>query len=623
MFKYILFVLFFITDVVHAQTVRTIGADYIDGNNSGFRNYAVNPYLDKNLAGVTCTSFATCALTTTEKLQSTQSLSLTATSASGTAKFRVKAFDRELYGQNCEFSIDVFTAATVAPHYDVYLENNGTQVGGTTTAMVLQTNQTKRYSVQAPCGTASSGPYDLVIDSNATTGTNIKVDNFYAGLNRNLGTIAQAQWIGAVKYVGATNCVWNTASATFANFVVDPDCNTATATGAVTAPGTKIPAIVIPSLAPGVYRFVAKGTFLNGTPGAVCSFRFSDGTNNTISNRVGVSSVAGNAQMPVIEGEIVYTTPQSNLTINIQTAESGASSCQVSAPVATLGDLEISVYYSPTQSQTAVRMDQSNYDWTAYTPTFTQMGTPTVELCRHKRDGSDLLLECRFTGGSAGASEIRMSIPGSLVASSARYVASVTNPVGYYFRGQTATDNHGGPIMIRPGDNYVTFGSSYTFGTTSVDPFNPLTSLAGAGVRHTVTARIAIEGWTENQNAPLLVGGVTSSSAGLERVERVAFGGTTEPSACTATPCTIYRQSGAVSSVSRNSAGQYNINFNSGVFSQAPVCTPNVRFIATGALWCVGRDGGTFSSTRYDLTCINSLIAATDGMADVTCVGPR
>jgi hypothetical protein len=66
------------------------------------------------------------------------------------------------------------------------------------------------------------------------------------------------------------------------------------------------------------------------------------------------------------------------------------------------------------------------------------------------------------------------------------------------------------------------------------------------------------------------------SSTNNERIERVTFGGASEtPSACTSTPCTMYRSTSGISSVTRSATGTYAVNFVSGTFSAAPTCIYN------------------------------------------------
>jgi hypothetical protein len=613
--KLILVILILIASVADAQSVRTLNADYIDGNNSGFRNYAVNPYFDKNLAGVTCTSFATCALTTTEKLQGTQSLSLTATSASGTVKLRAKAFDRELYGQNCEFSVDVFTSATAVPHYDVYLENNGTQVSGTTTAMVEQSNRSQRYRVNAPCGSSTDGPYDLVIDSNNTTGTNIKLDNFYAGLARNVGPVAQAEWVGAITIAGASNCIWNNnnTGSTFLTFAADSDCGAQAVAGQAQAPGTKIPGLILPSIKPGVYMFQPAGNFFSDSAGT-CTFRISDGTNASNAFGIGATSAGSTPGSAYIN----YTAGQGSTTFTIQSNSITTTGCQIRADAAGT-QFKLDVYYFPTSSQNAVRMDQSDTNCIPYTPTYTGFGTVTVSSACSRRDGQFLEGFVTFTSGTSTAVEGRVSLGFGGVSGNVTADTSVVAAASVVGMGGISIINSNEINSLMPASNqtYINLGVNRAGSTNSVVPANG-NQIANSGEVVKFFYRVPIVGWTTNQNAPLLVGGVTSGSAGLTRIEHITFSGGTSSSNCTSSPCTTYVTSGAFGTVTRTSTGLYTVPINSGVFSSAPSCT------ITGGAVCLINTASAVSSTNIPILCSVPGTGPVDAFnVNITCVGPR
>jgi hypothetical protein len=138
---------------------------------------------------------------------------------------------------------------------------------------------------------------------------------------------------------------------------------------------------------------------------------------------------------------------------------------------------------------------------------------------------------------------------------------------------------------------------------------------------------VPIVGWTSNQNAPLLVGSVTSSSAGLERIERVSFGGAgtwASGTNCTSSPCTIYTSSGGVSSVTRASTGAYSINFYSGTFSSIPTCICSLQYFGDVEGHCSFNVNGSQSATVRSLEAYNKDNATSqDSFLEVICVGPR
>ncbi len=114
-----------------------------------------------------------------------------------------------------------------------------------------------------------------------------------------------------------------------------------------------------------------------------------------------------------------------------------------------------------------------------------------------------------------------------------------------------------------------------------------------------------------------IVGSVTSSTTGKEHIERVYFGGTSNPSACSSSPCTIYSQSGGISSVTRVGTGQYTITFNSGEFSAAPSCI--VSPVNTGAP--NGYYGQTYSASATSVNVATQNSLAADAAVNVICMG--
>jgi hypothetical protein len=121
-------------------------------------------------------------------------------------------------------------------------------------------------------------------------------------------------------------------------------------------------------------------------------------------------------------------------------------------------------------------------------------------------------------------------------------------------------------------------------------------------------------------NMPLLVGGVTSNTSGMERVERARITGGSDSTDCTSSPCTITRQSGAwLSSVTRSGTGGYTLNFATGMFSSIPECTCSAETGSSYGL-CVYRPSTSSSGTI--LTASNGT-TPTDMRFSVICMGPR
>lgn len=178
----------------------------------------------------------------------------------------------------------------------------------------------------------------------------------------------------------------------------------------------------------------------------------------------------------------------------------------------------------------------------------------------------------------------QISISGTIVASQTIASGSVIrsmNPLYY-----TGVNNQNGPAT------YVEFVPSVSDAILQVDNVNY--SVANRSVK-------------------------TSTGNFVERMERVAYGGDTDTTACSASPCTIHRQSGAVASVTRSAAGQYVVNFAAGTFSDKPSCYGSHSNNSNAMFHFLN----SRTSTSYQFQSVTDAGGSTDSYGDVICVGPR
>jgi hypothetical protein len=115
---------------------------------------------------------------------------------------------------------------------------------------------------------------------------------------------------------------------------------------------------------------------------------------------------------------------------------------------------------------------------------------------------------------------------------------------------------------------------------------------------------------------------VASNSAGLERLERVTFGGNAGGStACTSSPCTISRQSGNwVSSVTRTAQGLYAVNLNAGIFSSPMTCVCSGSQVSIGA--CI-INSPPETTSLVDIQFVGGSSTNTDNVINLICMGPK
>lgn len=115
---------------------------------------------------------------------------------------------------------------------------------------------------------------------------------------------------------------------------------------------------------------------------------------------------------------------------------------------------------------------------------------------------------------------------------------------------------------------------------------------------------------------PQIINSVQTSYSGQLRIESVKFAGATISTACTSSPCTLYQNTGGISTVTRSAQGNYSVNFVSGTYSQSPTCSCNPYGINSD--WgCFVRpvDENSVNIRFFDLS--NSF----DESASINCIG--
>lgn len=269
---------------------------------------------------------------------------------------------------------------------------------------------------------------------------------------------------------------------------------------------------------------------------------------------------------------------------------------------ATASDVDVVCTRASTDSiQPAITAAQWNYGPTDYTPTITGLGTVTNLKFTHKREGPYLYIQGSGTTGTVTGATVSFTLPSGL---------SIDTNVG---------DSAGS----RVGDASVSGASIFMVttatGTSTTLLYTSATNRAsqnvgtdyGNSTNFAINAKVAISGWTENQNAPQLIGSVTSNAASALRDEYLTI-----ESDCTTATCTIARQSGAFTSVTRSSTGLYVINYPSGTWSSFPECNFNTNnhesYFAAYP-----------SATSFSLQERDSAGTGVDGGMHVRCIGPR
>lgn len=662
-----LYILIFVSTIAHGYQSQSDLQQFI------YRNYVKNPGFE-NVKSNWTSSGGTFTVTTSTGLITGQASgdwdSSAAAQTLSNSTFSVTSGDA---GTNGVASCRIKTATGTATHTIEAFDSTNTAILASAT-ITSSTTAGVRTSVNFIFPTAATN-IQLRLKSVASNEPEIYIDDCYIGQADNIQNISQATLYGTLTYAGTTNCDWANAtnSTTFTSFAADADCPTPTVTGGATAPTTKIPAVRLQNLPPGQYYFVVQGSFF--VQSSLRSFfkRLSDGTNTTSSAEnyadTGALDIEG-----LFTGFISYTTTQADITVQIQAAtDTGTADLHVLNSI-TNRALQIQIYRFPSVSEVSYRADLASWRvdaniaganpslGTAAQTAYVGVENSALTLTNNSGSDPSVQIPCSATNPPTGSTcaagnesiGVSFTIPraGDYLACASfqtnsqagasngpptfQIVETPTNAQTISQEGKSRVQG-GGNGNITNGNLIWPFPSvcgTFTFASTgqkvlrlfyeqlanttaTVMLADADTSQGQRDVHWTVTSL------SQQVPAPLLVGSVTSSSAGADKIEHVSFGGASQPSNCTASPCTIYNSSGGVSSVTRTSTGLYVVNFNTGTFSSSISCTCSGFNHAPNAVYCFLEGGSVASSTARQVSLRSDAGTQLDGSADVICMGAK
>ncbi len=408
-----------------------------------------------------------------------------------------------------------------------------------------------------------------------------------------------------------------------------------------------------------------------------CNWLFHDGTTASKSVGYGPETTTVKSTGGVVVGDIEYTTAQSNVTINIRGFADGASeACDIVAnsSITTNSGLSIRVYRFPSSSQTVYRSDQE--DWFAIADISganPSLGTASISSYTEIADagltmtpvsGSQPIgIMCSSTNAAtapttsastcaagsesiganfnipiAGWYEVCMNPSIEVQADSGEAMFGALQIVETPTNAQTLTQECGPrtpwalqALTIATGADEVVQSSMSVCGqcnfssagikgvrlmyeqVTGVAPDSVVIKAdanASAGQR---ALRMTVKPMRYSMSTPLMVGSLTSNSAGVERIERAKLN-------CDAS-ATITSQSNAwLSSIGNRVAQGCGVNITSGMFSATPTCVWSLDGNSTEAYPLVVVSSAT-SVVVYARQYDNSVYVDRDGY--LICMGPR
>jgi len=179
-------------------------------------------------------------------------------------------------------------------------------------------------------GTAASPTTSIITDVNP-----LEFNITYFPSSSQITVRGDTTDLGGIAFSAATtSCAWSTTSATMAAFGVDADCTVPTVSGNATAPATKIPAFIAPSLRAGRYRVDAFSRIYGSQSSSgsqTCTYEIWDGT--TSGGKVGSGTQLNTGSSPAsVAGVFTYSSNKTNVQFEIRAERtSGNGTCFIDA----------------------------------------------------------------------------------------------------------------------------------------------------------------------------------------------------------------------------------------------------------------------------------------------------
>lgn len=595
-----------------------------------FKNYIINPDAEKNITtGITNTSSIVTRDTSTNRLNGSASFAIDGTASGQKVKFKMNTLPNKFGPGNGEFSFQYrATFSNATGDYKYYVENNtGTKKSAEYSLLTSSASPSSLTGTFVGDSTLDN-PYYLVFESIVAAPDVFYVDDVYCGDVTSIGQFsaisesidAGTMTIGAVT-TGPTKGAITTDKVTYVRegkyAVINYTLNQAAGVAGsgdylFSLPsGLAIDTAISPAYATAGQIAIA--------PAALASRLHASGRlNNT-------STVTQELQA------FTYSATQFRLSINFSSAVpnmSNASGFNLGIAFGMNFTVRVPIQ-GWSASQSAAAANQTDYGWTAYTPTISAgFGASTNISFLHMRKGENLIVKGTFTAGAVAASLGSITLPNSLVLDTTKISINNTtaNPgsiAGRWDISEAATGTHGS-LVTAPATSasLIYFGGSERIAASSLTPQNISGGVAASSVVIAVEFTVPISGWSENQRAPTLIGSVTSNSVSALAIETVRFsGGTWATNVCAASPCTINSSSNSGITVTRASTGVYTLNFPAGLFSAAPSCTFTVGNNANPTV--VSFIAGTYSATAHPFKVDSGSGGVLDVWGNIICMGPR
>lgn len=580
--RYLLFVLFYVISAAASITD-------VERSELAFKNVLRNPGFENGIAGWTASGGALASVTSGSNLLTGKvSATWNSDGAGQTLTSSAITVPNGLLGRNGLAQCKILVPSGTGTHTISVTDGTNTLVSSS--IISSSTPSVSSLNFIFP----SSGTVAIRLTSVASDEPLITIDDCYLGEALNLSSVSQANFIGSAFFATTANCEWTRSSTALGAFSTDADCPAPTVElnpgpGTIQATDADLPQFTVNNLPPGDYMVVINARSV-ATSGVSASLAINDGT-STRGRSSFKTSTAGtiDVEANTIVANFSYSTA-GNRTFALW-GSSTSLSVSVSSDIAN-AQLTFAIYRYPSTSEQSYTPDKLANSWSGYhdstcswARTNTAYGDPTADAtCAlvQRENQSFGTVTSALSGGNA--------LPG---------IVFTPSRAGRYFvcaKSTVLIATSGADVAVRLWDGTKVIGedalegatsggtiSSNICGSYSITSTAPVTltlqtkSSTGAATIQTLTNTSATE-WSifqidQSMPMPAIVNSVTNSSNGITRIEAASLN-------CDS-GSTILSQVGSwVSSIGNNSSGACSVTLNSGIFSQAPICT--ISSILTG-----------------------------------------
>lgn len=605
-------IIFLLPFLAHAASVR-VSQDKIFPYAHAPINMVKNPDCAKGVTNITDADSIVTANDTTPLTQDGD-CAVDADASSEFAEWDVEDFSAVaafLENGNCEARLSYSGDATL---YEFGVFSGSTELAAD--ALLNISSGAGEASINFPCGDLTTDP-KIRITSTSASAAAINVARLYLGPATNVGSVAQPELAGQSYFATTASCLWDRTATTMGDFGTTAACPGPTIEkellGDWQTTDTDLPQQTINNLPAGEYVLTTTLHAFGSNANSIDNYTVSDGTTTSGMGINQPYTASGGSEVTIVS---VFTyTSAGNRTFKVQ-CRAGTGTCRINNQNGS-SQITFNLKRYPTASEQVFKVGFPGQDWTAWTPTFAGMGTVASIDMEYQCQGGNLGFRGQFTVGTPTGSNATFSLPTNMAVR-----AGLNTLAGKWIRSNAGAAK-GSYLQVVPGtDDGVIYFSPFLGAATTptgiqtasgTDNFAPGDTVYVEGI-----VPVTADSPCPRSSAPLLKNAVTTSSDGVERIERLVV------AACNSSPCTITSQSGSwVSSVTRSATGTYAINAATGTFSDTFSCTCNVyRANSVGGSCLPNPSSSTVLNFQIVENTSNTLADSTGAMS-FTCMGPK